>query len=404
MKKEVYLLGSLLFLSLLGGLLYYNTVLVDTQAYVPSVYYLQGKSLGQEDIVRVTASYAFKRPVEIFVASFLEPFVGVRQAYSILNMILYIVTTLLFYYYLKKFFKKEETARREQLAYIGAVLYALSLPLILYATRVLVDVAGYLTILLGLFLIDWIFEKKEIKCYHHCLAGFSIGVFLLVRDSVVILIPYYGLLLLDNLKILNQINKIKSVLKAFIVVICFAFCLLMPEIVFIWYYNVGSVLSGKAAAITVGKYSFLGWLKFLIVHFAAFHIAYFFAYLGLKKEYDNKNDNKRKKFYIGYGIFALVYLIGIQLVALTSPRFSMVLFPVILPLAAMGILSLAEKMQTKIAVHKTILCCIFFYAIISFLGAWLYPSRTLILEDAGGNTVLYAVWDEIKRKIEVFFL
>lgn len=393
MKTQNYCLLSLLFLSVLSGLFYYNTVLVDTQAYVPSTYYLQGKALGDDDTERVLQSYAFKRPVEIMAAAVLEPVVGVRQAYSMINLFLLAATTLLFYYLLKKFFREHE--EKEMLAYVGAVLYAVSLPLILYATRVLVDVAGYLTIILGLLLIEWVFERKEIYWYHSCMLGFVFGLFLLVRDSVVILIPYYCLRYLFHLNIFVKENKIKTVLKAVPALFSFAVLLLFPEFLFTLYYHVGSVLSGKAAAITAGKYSLLGWLKFIIVHGAAFHIAYLFAFIGIRQQ----QNKERKMFYLLYTICAVAYLIGIQLVALTSPRFSMVLFPVILPLAATGILLMAERWKQHLLPYKTILCCIILYAIISFIGAWLYPSRTLILEDAGGNTVIQAVVEVIKAKV-----
>ncbi|KKW00396.1 MAG: hypothetical protein UY34_C0029G0010, partial [Parcubacteria group bacterium GW2011_GWA2_48_9] len=56
--KTTYCLLSLIFLSILSGLLYYNTVLVDTQAYVPSVYYMQVEILGDDDTERVLQSYA----------------------------------------------------------------------------------------------------------------------------------------------------------------------------------------------------------------------------------------------------------------------------------------------------------------------------------------------------------
>lgn len=221
--------------------------------------------------------------------------------------------------------------------------------------------------------------------------------FLLVRDSIVILIPYFGLRYLYHIYTNKELNK-ETIWKTAAVFFSFAILLLIPELLFTWYYNVGSVLSGKAAAITAGKYSLLGWLKFIIVHAAAFHIAYILAFFGMKTE----QEKERKIFYALYGLCALMYLIGIQLVALTSPRFSMVLFPVILPLAALGIFSIAEKWKQTFAVHKTIICCILLYAIISFLGAWLYPSRTMILEDAGGNAVMNAVLEEIRMKIGVF--
>ena len=269
--KTTYCLLSLIFLSILSGLLYYNTVLVDTQAYVPSTYYMQGKVLGDDDTERFLQSYAFKRPAEIMAAALLEQLVGVRHAYSLLNMLILTATTILFYYWLKKFFKNHE--QREMLAYIGAVLYAVSLPLMLYATRVLVDAAGYLTIVLGLWVIEYVFEKKEIKWYHSCVVGLMLGAFLLVRDSIVILIPYFALRYLYHLHTNKELNK-ENMWKACAVLFSFASILLIPELLFTWYYNVGSVLSGKAAAITAGKYSLLGWLKFIIVHGAAFHLPY----------------------------------------------------------------------------------------------------------------------------------
>ncbi|MBI5002985.1 glycosyltransferase family 39 protein [Candidatus Woesearchaeota archaeon] len=394
--KTTYWLLSLIFISILSGLLYYNTVLVDTQAYVPSTYYLQGEILGDDDTERVLQSYAFKRPVEIMAAAMLEPFVGVRQAYSILNMIIFAATTILFYYWLKKFFKNHE--QKEILAYIGAALYAVSLPLMLYATRVLVDAAGYLTLVLGLWVIEYVFEKKEIRWAHLCFVGLVLGLFFLVRDAVIILVPYYCIRYLIHINIIKEIKNTKSILTAFFMFLTLIIIIFVPEFIFMWYYNVGSVLSGKAAAITAGKYSLLGWLKFIIVHGAAFHIAYILAYVGWKQE----QEKERRLFYALYGLCALLYLVGIQLVALTSPRFSMVLFPVLLPLAALGILFLAEKWKNTLAVHKTIICFILLYAIISFLGAWLYPSRTMILEDAGGNAVINAVLEEIKMKLGVF--
>ncbi len=191
MKTRVYAFLSLLFLSILCGFMYYNNVLVDTQAYVPSVYYLQGVELLSEDVERVTGSYAFKRPIEIAFAAVFEPFVGVRQAYSVLNIIIYCATTLLFWYFTKQLFVQHE--RKELIAYISAVIYATSLPLILYATRVLVDVAAYLTLLIGLLVIAFILEKENVRWYHHLLLSMLFGVFLLVRDAVVILYPYYVL-------------------------------------------------------------------------------------------------------------------------------------------------------------------------------------------------------------------
>lgn len=368
MKTYVFL--SLILLCVLSGWMYYGTVLVDTQAYVLSAYYLQGKQLQDYDIVRVTESYAFKRPVEIILASFIEPIVGVRQAYSAINLLILIATTLLFYYYAKKLFKDENHA------YISAVLFAVSLPVILYASRVLVDAAGYLILIIGLIAVEWVLEKKEIKWHHHAALAVLFGFFLLVRDTIVILYIYYFLRYLIKEQSMQKIINLWP----------FIFTLL-PQLLFMVFFNVSFLLSGKSSAITAGKYSALGWLKFFIVHIAAFHLLYIFALFAKIKE---------KIHYVTYAFSAFMYLAGIQLVALTSPRFSMVLFPVLIPLATLGICAFADKTKHP---QRIIFFCVCIYAIFSFMCAWLYPAHNLIAEDAGGTAVIQAFIHEIKYKL-----
>src|SRR3989338_928756 len=289
MKTETYCILSLIFLTLISGSMYYNTVLVDTQAYVPSVYYLQGKQLQDDDVERATQSYAFKRPVEIVAVALMEPLFGIRQSYSILNMLLFIGATIFTFYYTKKIFKNTEDA--SFIGYITAILFATALPVILYATRVLVDVAGYVTILVGLFAIDAVLQKQEKQqdaWYLHAAVWIMLGCFLLVRDAVIILFPYYMLQIVwRSYSREKQLGKtiIKTVQTAWPVIF-----VILPELLFMWYFDVGFLLTGKGAAITAGKYSMMGWLKFIIVHGAAFHIAYILAYVGWKQEQDNANS------------------------------------------------------------------------------------------------------------------
>jgi len=396
MKTEHYLILSLIFLSILSGAMYYNTVLVDTQAYVPSVYYLQDKFLQDDDITRVETSYAFKRPVEIAFASIIEPIIGVRQSYSLTNLILLCITSVLTYFYLRKLFKNHE--QKQLIAYVGAILCATALPLIIYATRVLVDVAGYVTLLLGLIIIDYFLEKKYPLWTDHLKISLLIGFFLLVRDAAVILYPYYILkfLLRRGFNLNYMSKKIWSLWPLIFT--------LVPQLIFMWWFDVGFLLAGKSTMITSGKYSLLGWLKFFIVHFAAFHIAWLFAILGLI----NDKDKTRRFFYSIFSLSAVIYLVGIQFVALTSPRFSMVLFPVVFALAAYGIIIIADKLSDKIRIIKInqttiILVLLVIYASISFIGAWLYPAHGLISEDAGGDIVLKAVFNEIQLKIGGLF-
>jgi 4-amino-4-deoxy-L-arabinose transferase-like glycosyltransferase len=342
---------------------------------------MQGKTLLPEDEERVLVSYTFARPFLIVLTSVVEPFVGIRQAFSIINLLLYIGSTFLVFYYCKRKYTNEI------IAYIAAGLYATSLPIIVYGSRILSDISGYFFLILGIYCIDKFLEKKNWG--YHLLIVLYISVSLLVREYCMILIPYYvlSLFITNELSFKSILQSIKKNIK---------YCLLLiliplPLILFSKIYHSLLFFSNKTAEFSFEKLSLLGFVKFIFVIFFTFHILWFLFLYALKQ------DKERKSYYLSGLISTVPLIIGAYLFALLSPRMVFILFPFIIPAAAYSIYEIAkryDKYQFSI-IFGTLL----FYALLSYCGAWLYPSHTLIPEAAGGNVVLQAIFLEIQQKI-----
>jgi hypothetical protein len=274
--QNKYLYLSLLFLCLLSSSLYFNTVLVDSQAYTLATYYVQGKNLFPEDNERVLGSYAFTRPFLIFFAAIVEPLVGVRYAYSIFNLILFITSSFLFFFYLKRIF------HNNLIAYIGSILYSTSLPLIIYGTKILSDMSGYFFIIAGIYVIDVFLEKK--KWYSHFFIHCFLGISLLVREYCLILVPYYLLsVFVKELSLRSILEKIKKELVWMWSIIIVP----LPSILFSKLSGTMYFFSNKTSTFSWNKITALGSLKFFLVIF--FHITYYgFFHCGhfmqIKKE------------------------------------------------------------------------------------------------------------------------
>ncbi len=379
--QNKYLLFSLVLLAILGSSMYYNTVLVDSQSYVLSTYYFEGKELLPEDEERVLSSYTFTRPFLIFFASVLEPLVGVRQAFSVFNLLFYIGSTLLVFYYCRKKYSNET------IGYIAAVLYATSLPILVYGTRILSDVSGYFFLILGLYCIDVLIEKNT--WMSHIIIIIYMSISLLVREYCIILIPYYLL----SLFITNQwsfdsfMKLIKKNIKYCILLIFVP----LPLIVFSKIFHTLLFFSNKTATFSYDKLSLSGFVKFIFVIFFSFHILWFLSFYALKY------DKDRKTYYWILIISTVPLIIGGYLFALLSPRMVFILFPFVVFAAAYAVYTFAKKYEQHS--FALVFTCLLVYALFSYCGAWLYPAHTMIAEDAGGNVVIQALITEIQQKI-----
>ncbi len=390
MKSILYCIISIILISVIGSSLYFNAVLVDSQAYTLSVYYLQEKQLLAEDNERVLASYAFSRPLSLFVVALLEPVLGVRLGFSLLNLSLYALSALLVFYYFTKLYENETVG------FIAGILYASSLPLLVYGARIMSDITGYIFLIGGLIIIDRGLQRNTFA--NHLLINAYIGISLLAREYCLTLIPYYFLSALFKKKadffVLRQ--KIKEAMGKLLSSILIP----IPSILFSKFYHSIYFFSSKVATFSKQKITVFGFAKFFLILFSSFHIGWFFAFIGLGAD---DNEWRRIKYLI-LAISAMPLVIGGYLFALFSPRMVFIFFPIVVGAAAYGIYFIGTVIGERYnkSSSSIIIALLMFYAAISFLGAWLYPAHNLIAEDAGGNTVIQAIFDEIKLKLGGF--
>lgn len=392
MKNVLYCMISLFLISVLGSSLYFNTVLVDSQAYTLSVYYLQEKTLLQEDNERVLASYAFSRPLSLFVVALLEPVLGVRLGFSLFNLFLYTLSAILVYYYFTRLYENKIVG------FIAGILYAFSLPLLIYGTRVMSDITGYLFLIAGILLIDRGLQKNTLT--NHLLINAYIGISLLAREYCLILIPYYFLSALFKKK--EDFFALRQRIKETLGKVLSSILIPVPSIIFSKFYHSIYFFSDKVATFSKQKITMLGFAKFFLILLSSFHIGWFFAFIGLRAD---NNESRRIKYLI-FAISALPLVIGGYLFALFSPRMVFIFFPLVIGAAAYGIYSVGTVLgeRYKKSSVSIIIAFLLLYGIISYLGAWLYPAHNIIAEDAGGDIVIQALMGEIKLKVGGLFL
>ncbi len=392
MKSILYCIISIILISIISSSLYFNAVLVDSQAYTLSVYYLQEKPLLAEDNERVLASYAFSRPLSLFVVAFLEPVLGVRLGFSLLNLFLYALSALLVFYYFTKLYENEIVG------FIAGILYATSLPLLIYGTRIMSDITGYLFLIGGFILVDRGIQRNTFA--NHLLINGYIGISLLAREYCLILIPYYFLSVLFKKK--EDFFTLRQRIKETMGKLLSSILIPVPSILFSKFYHSIYFFSNKVATFSRQKITVLGLTKFFLILFSSFHIGWFFAFIGLRAD---SNESRRIKYFI-LAISAMPLVIGGYLFALFSPRMVFIFFPIVVGAAAYGIYSLGTIMEKQYNLRSIsiIIAFLVLYGVISYLGAWLYPAHSLIAEDAGGNTVIQAIFDEIKLKVLGSFL
>lgn len=393
-RKTVFLYGSLVLLSILASLLYFATPLVDSGAYLTATYYFQGKTLQPFDEQRLLGSYAFQRPATSLLTVFVEPLLGARVGFTLLNVFFIIVSTWLVYVYFSRFFKDQ------LLGYLSAVLYVTSLPLILYGPMLLSDVSGYLVIILGLLLIDWHLQRN--RWIDHVLINLEIGLFLLVREYALVLYPYYILHVcfkkMQESGITGQsfLDDIKNVWKRFphllTVVVSF-----LPTWLYAKLFSTGTFFTGKSSALSAGKLTLLGMLRVVLLFLASFHLLIFFSIFGFLKDI----NARRRFFYIVIFISTFPLVLAGHFLAFLSPRMIFIMFPLLVSSGAYGMYCFSLWLQKKyfISVSWSLTICVFCYAIISYVGAWLYPSHVELPEDSGAVAIMQEVWQSVLLKL-----
>jgi hypothetical protein len=356
-KKHIQIGLLFLLLIFLSSVLYFGTELRDSLDYKEVTKYIQGKP------ANLTSPFAM-RPVVPAIIALLEPLVGFGYAYGILSIIMGWISAFVLYLFCKKFGMNEKTA------VVSGVLFAVSLPVMVWGFRILTDMSGFCVTICGVWIIEEILYLKNTK--EILGGGILLAIALLVRESLGILLVYWILrrsiaLLLSGTTSKSFWTRIGTEVIKFCVIIVVMFT---PYL--IW--NRVTAINVAAPWFTYFNtdiFSLQGLWVFAFRSGIAFHILVIFFILGLREKF----GKDEKEFYVSFGIAAFILLVFTMITThIYSPRYAFVLFPIIIPLSAKGIVKFSEfgkKDRTRIGIIVILIMCV---ALFSVIGALSYPS------------------------------
>lgn len=399
MRKDMFIYASLFLLCMLGSFFAFNVPLVDTGAYIHSLHYFQDTSLNDYDLKRVLSSYVIRRPLGILFAIPLVPLFGTRMSLSLINALFYVLGTFLVYIYFTQFFGKKI------LGYLSALLYCTSLPIILYSTMNISETPVYFFLLLGMWIID--VQLKKNTWLSHVWINLTIGLFVLSKEYIFVLYPYYVLMHVFRVtrekgfsseNIVLDLRKMWKRLPRFVTLPLS----LLPTFLFAKISGTGYFFEGKASKFGLERLSVLGLLRLVLVTVGSFHIGVFTALSGVFLD----KDARRRFFYVVVFISCLPLILGAHFLAFLSPRMVFVLFPIVVSSSAYALFRFSEYLCKKgyfNSVQIPLALSVFSYAVISYIGAWFYPSHFELPENASAGAIFQVTLDSIMSKLGAIF-
>ncbi len=363
-NKDYLIYAVLIALSIIGSLMYFNQPLADSDHYFDTTKFIQGRN------AVIDSPWASRMLVPLIAAAF-EPVFGMPVAYSLLSILFYCLSSILVYVFFKDFFKNKD------IGLISAIIFATSLPLIVWGGRPLIETAGFFFLFLGIAVIEWCLRKGRVIDY--VVIGAVMALAILAKDHNYILPAYFILSVILKNKILvkNIFNKLLKTLAAL-------FIALFPA--YLW----RKLLSLHIASKYPNYINFFFQYQFNFIAilwmfgfriFITFHILWIPFVFGAFMD----KDEERRIFYLKNFILEFLAIIFIfVVVGLFSPRYAFILFPFVIPLAAYGLYDGSRRLAKKLKMKNFYLIIVVFliiYALLSYFGASLYPEDTSILKE-----------------------
>jgi len=295
----------------------------DSPFYIRMLYYLSGR------VVEPPVPPFSMRPLIPALALPLSTIIGINNAFGAVNTILWALASVAFFKYCL------HATGDSKLALYASLLFSSSVPVLVYGGAIGTDMAGYLFLIVGLFLV--LRRRREKKVY--VLEGVVIGVGLLCRETTSILIPLIAVvrIIRDRLPVKEMLEELLTVsLIAALPVI--AWWLTIPNPGYTQFFA-----ENLAVAFTYAKLE-----KAVYQIMLTFHVGYAFFLAGFLKENDDKALIEN---YLVLGVVA-TYFVTIYFIGILSSRFVFLAFPALLPVGAKGILSLADNFSKKPVLSK----------------------------------------------------
>jgi 4-amino-4-deoxy-L-arabinose transferase-like glycosyltransferase len=300
-------------LALVEGLTHFGVLQGDSEGYTNMVELFRGTATLQQ--AQVLHWHGILRPIVPLLAVPFSFLVTDRSAVAIVNVAFVLLGTYMVYQLGKRLFGKEE-------AFITALVFASSVPILAYGTAVLTDGAGYAMLGTLIFIVLFVLpEKQDVRTA--IITGLLIGLGILTKETnfIVVLLLWVNFL----------INRNK--LKASSTIIITAIALLIS---FSWAQYVGhSYLQFYGEGLEYNTPGYKGPLLHLNIFVLSWQYAYSFillpfAFLGFFYVEDEKFKTLLEILF-STGILVLLWP------TLPEGRFTFLTFPAIIPFAAFAI-------------------------------------------------------------------
>jgi 4-amino-4-deoxy-L-arabinose transferase-like glycosyltransferase len=249
--------------------------------------------------------------------------ISVQDAIASVNLVLLLIGTWVVFVFVKDILD-------EELAVVSAILFATSVQVLVFSVSVLTDGAGYTFLIAGMAGILLWAERKGPRAW--TLVGVLVGLAMLAKETNIILLVY----------LLVRLISVRTQHQLRMTIVVFAVGLAIP---LIWSGMIGfSYLQMYQAGLAYQGLGYKGalvsprvFLKSLVY---AFYLSLPVAFLGFIKI-----DNDKFKILLEMLVSALPLLLLWP--TLPEGRFSFLLFPAVIPLAAIGLRDTAISLSNR---------------------------------------------------------
>ena len=278
----------------------------DSEGYLLVARYFLGEEISSSSPPLL--KYRLFSPVVPFIASFLARFLPLEDAFLFLNCCFWLFSVCLFYQFSKSLL-------REEMAYYCALLFATSLPLIIWGLPIMADMAAFFFAVLNCLLITRLLSDKR---HAYLIIVLTIPLAILTKPNLVSLLFFF---------ILYAVSQ-KQYFRIFPVV--FGTLILIGGVYL--YLNLGI-----EDFLTYGYLRHQGLFYIVNALVFCFHWGLPLAIWGFWLE------KGRREFYLTY----LISTFGCYLIFVHNPRLIFVIYPAVLPLVVRGIEAFAYRLANR---------------------------------------------------------
>ncbi|HEX7392301.1 MAG TPA: glycosyltransferase family 39 protein [Thermoplasmata archaeon] len=293
----------------------------DTEEYIETVNWYKDGS-GDEYPLRI------QRPLQIAAALALEPLLGVTNSFVLINSILYISSVLFFYLFSKRILGNDRDAM------VSALLFELSFCVVYWGLALLTDMLVWCVMCVSFYLLSRIQSSWNSKDIYAL--AIVVGIGMLNKESV----AAAGLILIVMLawKGYHRLNgRLRAMLEIIPPVLLMGAPFLAVQLAIMIYFGPG--YSFFDYHLFHNTSDLRGAMWYLPVTFViAFNILLVLYALGIR-EFLRKNAMFTRARYLVYLAIVLLPVVAFEQY---SPRLSYLVFPFVIPVAAVGLRKLPK--------------------------------------------------------------